>query len=1272
MALASVLMLIVSLLTHTGPVFAQAGQGDQFLDGIGETALIARYVLNGNVEDWSRNNYHATLHGTEATYVKDSMFGSVLSLPGGRNGNYVQIPGQALIGVDTISITGWAYINYASRRARFFDFGRSRTVSFSCAVTGRNAAEGYRVRITNEGRRAEQGPLAPSIPTDQWVHIAIVLDTTKQTLSSYCDAVRIGFAPDVTLSLKQVLNQENAAANLLYIGRGQFEGSEINAKFHDFRIYNIALTEEQVKTIRNNALSDEVRVNKDLEFINLGTLTGRITDLTLPTEGPTGSTITWDSNQPQFVSTTGKVTRPPYTYSKTHATVRLTAKTALNQARSRKDFIVTVPRMPSDKEVVASDKETLNLGELSALTEDINLPDKGIIGASISWSSDNTKAISTAGRVNRSAPGTGNARVKLTATLTYGKVTDTKTFEATVLAMPTDRQIVDSDIAQIHLPDLNDVTENLALPTDSASGISVISWSSSNEDIISNSGVVMQPMFKEGSKSVVLTVTATKGDTTATKKLTAVVRRLPNAPILVDVPDITAETLVGHLPNLPFYIPGRYRNDVKGPLVRVNWPAPTDNSQVTKPGTYTVTGTVPDTTFQPKAAVTVKAAPPDTDKDTNLIAQRNVEPFPLGDVVLNKDEKGRDTQFIKNRNKFITTLANTNPDSFLYNFRDAFGQKQAEGVRPLGVWDSRTTRLRGHASGHYLSAIAQAYASTTYDKNLRANFKQKMDYLINTLYELSQKSGTPAKQGGKFNADPTAVPPGPGKNGYDSDLSAEGIRTDYWNWGKGFISAYPPDQFIMLEMGATYGGRNNQIWAPYYTLHKILAGLLDCYEVGGNEKALEIAKGMGIWVYQRLKVVPTSTRISMWNRYIAGEYGGMNEVMARLYRITSDKRFLECAQLFDNISFFFGDAEHTHGLAKNVDTIRGKHANQHIPQITGSLETYKGTKDIQYYQVAKNFWNMCKHCYMYNIGGVGGAKNPNNSECFTAQPNTLFTNGFNSGGQNETCATYNMLKLSRQLFMFDQDARYMDYYEQALYNHILASVAENNAGNTYHVPLNPGAQRQFSNANMTGFTCCNGTALESNTKLQDSIYFKSTDNKTLYVNLYVPSTVTWTERNVVVKQMTNYPYDDNTRLTIKGGGAFDIKVRIPHWAIKGFFVKINGKDQQVEARPGTYLSLSRTWKDGDTIELKMPFHFYLRKVMDKPNIASIFYGPVLLAAEEPTTLSTWRAVSLDAGDIGESITGDPSTLRFNINGVNFKPFYETYDRYSVYLNVTLD
>jgi DUF1680 family protein len=1017
-----VLLLIINLLICFDPVFAETTGGDQFLDGIGETALIVRYVFNGNEEDWSRNNYHATLHGTGASYVKDNQFGKVLSLPEGNVGGYVQIPGHALIGVDSVSVTGWIYLRSIVPWQRFFDFGQNTTRNFFCTPIGEEPSEGYRARITVTGWTEELDPVAPRIATNQWVHLAVVLDTAKQTLSSYADGVKVGEVGDVDLTLEQVLNQDDATANLLYIGKSQYEDANLNAKIHDIRIYSIALTDKQIATIRNNALSDE--------------------------------------------------------------------------------------------EIV-------------------------------------TPAIKTPGIVKAAA--------------------------------------------------------------------------------------------------------STKGPT------------LPDALQLVGVPDINAETIVGHLPRLPYSIPGIYRDGGKGPLVRVIWPAPTNNEQVMETGTYTVTGTVPGTTFQPKAIVNVKAVP-----GTAHIPQRSLEPFPLGQVVLNQDENGRNTQFMKNRDKFILTLAKTDPNSFLYNFRDAFGQRQPEGVKPLRGWDSRTTRLRGHASGHYLSALAQSYASTTYDEDLRAVFLQKMNCMIDTLYDLSQKSGTLVKEGGEFNADPITIPPGPGKDNYDSDLSKDGIRTDYWNWGKGFISAYPPDQFIMLEKGATYGGRNNQIWAPYYTLHKILAGLLDCYEVGGNKKALEIAEGMGLWVYERLQVVPTSTRINMWNRYIAGEYGGMNEVMSRMHKITGDKRFLKCAKLFDNISFFFGDAEHTHGLAKNMDTMRGKHANQHIPQITGALETYRCTQDIQYYQVADNFWDICTNCYMYNIGGVAGAKNPNNAECFTAQPNTLFANGFADGGQNETCATYNLLKLSRQLFMFDQDGKFMDYYEQALYNHILASVAEDSPGNTYHVPLNPGARKRFGNADMTGFTCCNGTALESNTKLQDSIYFKSTDNTTLYVNLYVPSTLTWAAHNVVVEQRTNFPYADNTRLTLNGGGVFDIKVRVPRWAIHGFFVKINGKDMTVQATPGTYLTLSRTWEDRDTIDLKMPFHFYLSPVMDQPNIASIFYGPIILAAEEAERRSTWRAMTLNAGDISKSVIGDPDTLRFSINGVNIKPFYEVYSRYSVYLDITLD
>jgi len=738
----------------------------------------------------------------------------------------------------------------------------------------------------------------------------------------------------------------------------------------------------------------------------------------------------------------------------------------------------------------------------------------------------------------------------------------------------------------------------------------------------------------------------------------------PFAARLTSVPDIAVDTTVGMLPRLPPFIPATYAGGVAG-NIRVIWPSPTDNSAVLKAGTYVVSGRVPGARFAPKATVTIKV-------QTGTIAppERTVEAFALNQVVLDRDADGRDTPFIKNRDKFLRGLAATNPDNFLYNFRQAFGQPQPEGATPLQGWDNQTTRLRGHASGHYMSAIAQAYASTGYDPALQATFLKKMNYVVDTLYDLSQKSGRPAQSGGPSVANPTAVPVGPGRTTYDSNLRAEAIRTDYWNWGTGFISAYPPDQFIMLEHGATYGTQDSQIWAPYYTLHKILAGLLDSYEVAGNQKALDIAKGMGAWVNARLSALPADTRTAMWNRYIAGEYGGMNEAMARLGRLTGERRFIETAKLFDNTTVFFGNANHDGGLAKRVDTIRGKHANQHIPQITGALETFRDTNELPYYQIATNFWDIVNSGYMYSIGGVAGAKNPNNAECFPSQPATLWENGLATGGQNETCATYNLLKLDRQLFMYDQDAKYMDHYERAIYNHILASVAEQDAGNTYHVPLNPGARKGFGNAAMNGFTCCNGTALESQTKLQDTIYFHSTNNQTLYVNLFIPSTLTWAERKVTVQQITDFPYADTTKLVIKGSGRFDVKVRVPGWATRGFTVKINGRDEAVKATPGAYVTLSRTWRDNDTVEVRMPFLFRLDHLMDQPNVASLFYGPVLLAAEEAAARTDWRKVALDASDLSKSVVGDPKTLRFQVGDVAFKPFYETYGRHSVYLHVS--
>lgn len=739
-------------------------------------------------------------------------------------------------------------------------------------------------------------------------------------------------------------------------------------------------------------------------------------------------------------------------------------------------------------------------------------------------------------------------------------------------------------------------------------------------------------------------------------------------PYVAKVPDIEVTTHLGHLPRLPRYIPAQYKAGIQGGKVRVHWPAPVNNLQVLKPGQYTITGTVVGTAFEPKAFIRV------LDNDLPQTPKRVLAPFALHQVQLDKDRHGQNTQFIKNRDLFISTLAQTNPDAFLYMFRNAFGQEQPEGAVPLKGWDSQETKLRGHATGHYLTALAQAYASTAYSKALQDNFQAKMEYMVEVLYQLSQLSGQPhqlEEPQGTYTADPMAIPPSASKPDFDSDLSEQGIRTDYWNWGKGYLSAYPPDQFIMLERGAKYGRDSTKVWAPYYTLHKILTGLLDIYEVTGNEKALAAAKGMGTWVYARLSQLPNETLINMWNTYIAGEYGGMNEVMARLYRLTKEKHYFELAQLFDNIKVFYGDAKHSHGLAKNVDTFRGLHANQHIPQIVGALEMYRNSKSPSYYHIADNFWYKATQDYSYSIGGVAGARTPANAECFTVEPASLYEHGLSLGGQNETCATYNMLKLTKNLFLFDQRGELMDYYERALYNHILASVSADSPANTYHVPLRPGSIKRFGNAKMNGFTCCNGTALESSTKLQNSIYFRSQDNKQLYVNLFIPSTLHWTERKISIVQQTAFPKEDRSRLLIKGKGKFEINLRIPHWATQGAFISINDQPQAIKTTPGSYVSLRRKWKNGDRIDIHFPFQFHLAPLMDQQNIASLFYGPVLLAAQETEARKDWRTITLSAEDIGQSIQGDPKKLAFEIDGVVFKPFYESYGHHSVYLDVRL-
>ncbi|MET8353126.1 beta-L-arabinofuranosidase domain-containing protein, partial [Micromonospora sp. NPDC005206] len=320
----------------------------------------------------------------------------------------------------------------------------------------------------------------------------------------------------------------------------------------------------------------------------------------------------------------------------------------------------------------------------------------------------------------------------------------------------------------------------------------------------------------------------------------------------------------------------------------------------------------------------------------------------------------------------------------------------------------------------------------------------------------------------------------------------------------------------------------------------------------------------------------------------------------------------------------------------------------------------------EYFQAAKNFFGMLVPHRRYAHGGLGGnyPGSNNNTELFQNRDN--IANSIAQGGA-ETCSAYNLLKLARNLFLHEHDPAYMDHYERGLFNQIAGSRADttsvNNPQVTYFQPLTPGISRSYGN---TG-TCCGGTGLENHTKYQETIYFKSADGTTLWVNLYVPSTLTWAEKGFAVTQETNYPREDHTRLTVNGSGPLDIKLRVPGWVEKGFHVTINGVSQDVDAKPASYLTLSRTWAPGDTIEIRMPFSIRIERAIDRPDTQSIFWGPLLMqilgnpGSGNYRELSLYRHLKRDGDYARAAITQASTTaggdLLFTTHGFNLRPYH---------------
>ncbi|GAB2927571.1 beta-L-arabinofuranosidase domain-containing protein [Streptomyces heilongjiangensis] len=486
-----------------------------------------------------------------------------------------------------------------------------------------------------------------------------------------------------------------------------------------------------------------------------------------------------------------------------------------------------------------------------------------------------------------------------------------------------------------------------------------------------------------------------------------------------------------------------------------------------------------------------------------------------------------------------------------------------------------------------------------------------------------------------------------------ADASGRGLTaTLRRTWGgpshPGFLAAYPETQFIALE--SMTSGDYTKVWAPYYTAHKILKGLVDAYLATDDARALDLASGMCDWMYSRLSRLPDATLQRMWGIFSSGEFGGIVETIVDLYTITGEPDHLALAKLFDLDRLI--DA-----CAANTDILDGLHANQHIPIFTGYVRLYDATGETRYLTAAKNFWDMVVPQRMYGIGGTSTA------EFWKARG---VVSGSISDTNAETCCAYNMLKLSRMLFFHEQDPKYMDYYERALLNQVLGSKQDTAHAEkplvTYFIGLKPGHVRDYTPKQ--GTTCCEGTGLESATKYQDSVYFAKADGSALYVNLYSATTLHWTAQGVTVTQTTDYPREQGSTITVEGGGGtFEMKLRVPSWATAGFRVTVNGGAVSGTPTAGSYFTIpSRIWRDGDVVRVTIPFRLRVEKALDDPTLQTLFHGPVNLVGRNASTSYLSFGLYGNAGLSGDllpsltPVSGEP--LHHTLDGTEFAPFYE--------------
>jgi DUF1680 family protein len=561
----------------------------------------------------------------------------------------------------------------------------------------------------------------------------------------------------------------------------------------------------------------------------------------------------------------------------------------------------------------------------------------------------------------------------------------------------------------------------------------------------------------------------------------------------------------------------------------------------------------------------------------------------------------------------VKYLLKIEPDRLLADFREHSGLK-AKGTR-YGGWES--TGLAGHTLGHYLSACALAYTSTG-----NAEFKQRADYIVAQLDECQKARKT------------------------------------------GYVGAIPKEDQLWTEVASgnirSHGFDLNGAWSPWYTVHKIMAGLLDAYLYTGNKTALTVNQGIADWTGNTIRGLDDAKMQEM----LVCEYGGMAETLANTYALSGDKKYLD-------LSYRFYDKRILDPLAARTDILPGKHSNTQIPKAIASARRYELTGDKKDAAIAEFFWQTVTENHSYATGG-------NSNYEYLGEPRKL--NDKLSENTTETCNTYNMLKLTQHLFAQHPSAKLMDYYEKGLYNHILASQNHATGMTTYFVPLRMGGRKTYSDEFNT-FTCCVGSGMENHVKYGENIYFQGADGS-LYVNLFIPSELSWKEKGLTLHQESQLPAGNQVIFTVTAAKshAFKLRLRQPQWT-KNPQVRVNGKLEAMTPDAEGYLVLDRKWKNQDKVELTLPTNFYTEALPDNPDRRALFYGPTLLAGvlgdTEPEPVTGVPVLVTANNDPNAWVKPmDAKQLRFQTTGlgaphdVTLLPFNQTGNEYyTVYWDV---